>query len=535
MTRRLLAWLLAVLACATRGVAAEKEVPQWILVTAPTFRAALAPLCDHRRAEGMRVLVVQTTDVLSARQIRDGDGHVLKEHVHKLCRQAKGPSYVLLVGAPKATDPAIAEKTAVPSLRGTVGRMKGQLSDNGYGCLDKELMPTVSVGRFPARTEEEVRQMVQKTLTFERDRSPSLWRNRLTLLVGNPGGTTAVEQRFAEWFVQGVAGTRFDRLDPSWAGRAVIHAPGSPFGVPDDRLREVSLRYLQEGQIFSFYLGHSSASGFWSAGAGFLDRADWAKLKIASGPGVFFTCGCFGCQLDGPDGEGYGLAAMRNPFGPVAVLGAHGESYGAMGQLAIDGMLGCLSTPEPPPRLADYWLAAKAGLARGKMDGFTFWLYDQADGSRGTVPLAAQRLEHLEMWMLLGDPALRLPLRPPAIRLATADTASASKAVTVSGSVPAPFAETTVRLTLERPVGSAPLGLEPLPKDSVKAREVMMTNHERANAVVLATYEVRPRDQRFECTLKLPAELPWPRLTVRAFAATKTEVAVGALTLQLSK
>ena len=76
-----------------------------------------------------------------------------------------------------------------------------------------------------------------------------------------------------------------------------------------------------------------------------------------------------------------------------------------------------------------------------------------------------------------------------------------------------------VRLTLERPIGSTPIGLKPLPKDSAKAREVMMANHKLANSVVLETCEVRPHDGRFKCTLKLPAKLPWPRLTVRAFAS----------------
>src|SRR5262249_1350432 len=162
-------------------------------------------------------------------------------------------------------------------------------------------------GRFAARTEEEVRLLVQKTLAFERDHSPGPWRNRLTLMVGNPGGDTAIEKRFAEWFIQSIAGTRFDRAHPQWVGRGVIHAPGSPFCVPGDRLRDLSLRYLEEGQLFTLYLGHSEAPGFWSDGARFLDREDWAKVKIPHGPGVFFSCGCFGCQLEGKDGEGYGL------------------------------------------------------------------------------------------------------------------------------------------------------------------------------------------------------------------------------------
>ncbi len=285
MTRRLPALLLLLLAYAAGGAAAEKEaaekeVGQWIVVTGPAFHDALKPLCQHRRDEGMQVVVVRTTDALSAKQIRDGDGRLLKEHVHKLCREAKGPSFVLLVGAAKVEDPDDAVKTVVPTLMGTAGRMEGKPTDNGYGCLGDELLPTVAVGRFPVRTAEEARQMVHKTLAFERDRSPGLWRNRLTLLVGNPGGASAIERRFAEWFVQKVAGTRFNRIHPSWTGRTVIHAPGSPLRVPDDRLREVSLRYMQEGQLFSFYLGHSSAPGFWSEGAEFLSHGDFAKLKI---------------------------------------------------------------------------------------------------------------------------------------------------------------------------------------------------------------------------------------------------------------
>jgi len=137
--------------------------------------------------------------------------------------------------------------------------------------------------------------------------------------------------------------------------------------------------------------------------------------------------------------------------------------------------------------------------------------------------------------MLLGDPALRLPVCRPTIDVTTNDTASAGKTIVVKGSVPAQFAQTTLRLTLERPAGSAPLGIEPLPKDPAKVKAIMLANHERANSVVLATQEIEPRDGRFECSLKLPAELPWPRLVVRAIAADKSEMALGVLTLPLGK
>src|SRR5262249_7115139 len=140
-----------------------------------------------------------------------------------------------------------------------------------------------------------------------------------------------------------------------------------------------------------------------------------------------------------------------------------------------------------------------------------------------------------EMWMLLGDPALKLPVCRPTINLTTNDTPAAGKTIVVKGSLPEQFAQTTLRLTLERPVGSTPPGLEVLPKDPAKAKAVMLANHERANSVVLVTREVEPREGWFECTLKLPAEIPWPRLVVRGVAENKSDMALGVLTLPVGK
>jgi len=516
---------------ATYAAAGESGHDRWIVVTAPAFEGAIAPLCDYRRHEGLDVVVVRTTDILTPEQLADGDARALRRHIHGLYTEAQGRSYVLLVGAAAVTARSKAMATVVPALRGTIGRMKGQPSDNGYGCPDDNLMPTVAVGRFPVRTEAQARQIVQKTLAFERDRRPGPWRNHLTLLIGNPGGASPLQRRFAEWFVQTAAAARLDGLNPLWTCKAVVHASGSPFNVPDNHLDRVSRSYLEAGQIFSLYLGHSAPSTLASGGVGFLNRQAWAKLNIPHGPGVLFTCGCYGCQLEGLGGEGYGLAAIRNPNGPVGVIGAHGESYAAMGQLALDGTMECLKAPDPQRRLADYWLAVKAGLASGPMDPATFWLYDQADGSRGKVPLEVQRLEHLEMWMLLGDPALRIPVTPCDIQLKTQGRVAPGGSVEVTGSVRPPFNEAIVRLTLERPVGSVPVGLEPVVEGGPEMDTVMMANHDRANSVVIASCRVHARNGRFEGTLKLPSALLWPRLIVRAVASTKTDRTLGVLSL----
>ena len=369
--------------------------------------------------------------------------------------------------------------------------------------------------------------MVQKTLAYERDDKPGEWRHRLTVLAGVPAYNPFVDR-----LVERMAFARFDRLNASWTGRAVYSNQQSCFCVPDGQLQSQAVKYVRDGQAWTLYLGHSNMEGMWGGGAHYLDRADWAKLKIARGSGVFATFGCYGCQLEGERGEGYGVAAMRNPDGPAAVIGSHGICFAAMVQLATDGLVESTFAGKSPERLGATWLAIKRGVAKGKIDDLTFGLLDAVDGD-GDIPQATQRLEHLEMFTLLGDPALKLAATPADLALKTDDEAKPGAAITIHGTAPARLNGGRVRVVVERPVSSRPNDLEPLPKERGPERDrAMMRNHERANRFAVAAAEATVRDGRFEVKLDLPTELPWPRLNVRAYAATEAAEALGVLTLE---
>src|SRR5689334_18508979 len=142
-------WLaLLLLAIAFPARADDTPAAQWVVVTAPAFRKAVEPLCEQRKAQGMRVEIVQTTDLLTAREILAGDSEKLRERVIKVCRDFKGTSCVLLVGAVEAGALADADTKVVPAPTGTAGRMKGQPSDNAYGSPGEGLLPAVAVGRL---------------------------------------------------------------------------------------------------------------------------------------------------------------------------------------------------------------------------------------------------------------------------------------------------------------------------------------------------------------------------------------------------
>ncbi len=369
--------------------------------------------------------------------------------------------------------------------------------------------------------------MVQKTLDYERDDPPGTWRRRLTVLAGIPAYNAFVDR-----MVESLAMARFERLDPIWSGRAIYHNENSRFCVPDDLLHDYALRNVSEGQAFTFYFGHSNATGFYAGNARYLLREDWERVKIGRGRGILATFGCNGCQLKGFAGEGYGVAAMRNPNGPSAVLGSHGICFAAIVQLAADGLVDSTFTGKMPQRLGESWLACKKGVADGKIDDVTYRLLDAVDGD-ARIPQATQRLEHLEMFTLLGDPALKLPDLPADIEWKSEGKAEPGATLTLTGSAPRRLEGSKVRLTLERPVASQPSDLEKMPKAPGPDRDkVMLTNYLRANRFVLADADAIVKDGRFVTKLTLPDKLPSGKLLLRAYAANDKYEAMRTLVIE---
>lgn len=276
VARRGLAGVLTLFLLAGSGLAlsADESVGQWILVSPPGFRPALAPLIEHRRAEGFKVVVLETTNVFSQEQLPQRDGKPLQARLIELVQHYNGRTCLLLAGLVGRVGTSNTESTIAPSLRGATGRMQGEASDADYGLPGKDGTPIVAVGRFPACTKVELQAMVQKTLDFEADSQPAAWRNRLLLLLGNPGGGS-----LAEMYVQQSLAAHLATLHPSWDVRTIFNVPLSPYYLPRPLDRETALRYVQDGNMFAVYLGHSFAAGLGLDGR-FMLRQDWADLSI---------------------------------------------------------------------------------------------------------------------------------------------------------------------------------------------------------------------------------------------------------------
>ena len=528
---QVLVLLLVAGASMSRADGAEKKA-RWIVAYPPAFETALEPLCDVRRAQGYDVVRVNLRSIRKGAFDHRRDARALRAHLAKLVAGARGTTYILLVGSVPVSGMNTPPAVALPALPGTVGRMRQRPSDNGYGCIDDDLLPDVAVGRFPASNVGEVEAMVNKTIAFERQRTAGpasmAWRRRIALLVGHPGGSNFLERGMGARLVNGDISSALQKAHPYWDKRAVIHMDISPFCPPTPSLRKVSMETLQAGQLLSIYLGHSGTKGLWSENAYSITRDDFATAQFHPTSGVFLTCGCWACHKGPARGEGYGLAAIRNPAGPVAVVGAYGESYGALGKLALEGLLPMLHTASPPGQLGAWWLAIQGGLDHGDISKLKFMLYDRADGSGGKVPLEEQRKEHLEMWMLLGDPALRLPLLPPTIALTARHKASPGETLVFTGVLPAALAKAQddsadkklkLDVFIERPFGTLPADFpKRLGGKGAARNKALMERVRAASRVLLAKTSATVANGKIAFTLQLPKSLPYRLLTIRVQA-----------------
>jgi hypothetical protein len=135
------------------------------------------PLLDYHAAHGLTVLAV--TDAAIYDQF--GDGRVDPQAIRAFLQAAR-PKYVLLLGD-ASYDPlnytAPPEANRLPTLLVTTifGGETG--SDVGLAQLTDDLKPDLALGRVPARTADQVRGWVAKTLVYLQSAPGGSWRQRV--------------------------------------------------------------------------------------------------------------------------------------------------------------------------------------------------------------------------------------------------------------------------------------------------------------------------------------------------------------------
>lgn len=148
---------------------------KYLIVTAPEFEEQLADFVDWKTKKGFEVIMVTTDDI-------GGSSAEIKAWIHG--QYAAGtesdpaPTFFLLVGD---TDQIPASQT---------GESSNKATDLYYACVDGEgdIMPDMYYGRFSAQTSEQLQNMLDKVLMYEKyEMSDPSYLNDITLIAGADG------------------------------------------------------------------------------------------------------------------------------------------------------------------------------------------------------------------------------------------------------------------------------------------------------------------------------------------------------------
>ncbi len=281
-----------------------------LIITHANFRAGIERLVQAREAQGMKVLVVDVDQIYAAESGGEIDANAIANWIAKAHARA-ALKHVLLIGGdqydyakqnPKAV-------SFIPSFyRATSQYVSFAPTDADYTDFDRDGVSDLSIGRIPARSMEELDNLIDKTL-----RMPNTLRKALVF-----NDRSQTDTSFAA-----LSTAWLPALDMSWNKQTINmdSFPNNAAGV--DAARTALAQEVKSGVALLGFSGHSSPFGW--TNSGLLDYARLADglLDRQTQPTIVMLGGCWGSYHVQPDANTMAHAWLtKNKQGAAALLGS---------------------------------------------------------------------------------------------------------------------------------------------------------------------------------------------------------------------
>ncbi|MHC4407490.1 MAG: C25 family cysteine peptidase [Planctomycetota bacterium] len=470
-----------------------------VVLTPEEFQPAIADWKAHRESQGHKVAFMAPGP----------------EQRAQLAKLASKPKFVLIVGdvkqVPADIYPAVIIKKWEKDPR--------IFSDNRTADLDGDHLPDVAIGRIPADSPEEAKLMLGKVIAYEKDTDFTSWRRRINVVAG-VGGFGAREDAAIE-----SAATTFLKTNiPASYDLHVTYANlKSAYCPPPSQVMKITSERFNEGALFFAYIGHGWRNGF--------DRFKYkgirypiftedaaAELESKRGMPIAFLLCCSTGHFDGAP-DCIAEVMVKRPRGPVAVIASSRVSmpYGNA-PLAKELLQGLFQ--EHASTLGGALQAAKRRtmtLDRGDRQRNEIEQLATAFYEPNAKKREQERIEHLYLYNLLGDPAMRVP-HPGRATVQAEDEAlpGSELRVTVSKAIAGRY---KLELVAERsPYRALRTG---------DSDEEFLRAYHNANKGVRVRVEGETTDGGITAKLALPKNLRPGKYDVRVWVEGQNGVAIG--------
>ncbi|MBN1590106.1 MAG: hypothetical protein JW888_11370 [Pirellulales bacterium] len=504
-----------------------------VAVCPAEFRRALAPWVSHRKDQGYDVRVVSNTGT--------------PEEIRRRIRQsapAERLKFLVLVGdIPTGMDGKPAKSAArsrcvpAPYADAKVNIHWGSEpiipNDAWYADLDDDGVPELAEGRLTADTPEELKQIVDKILAYERSTDFGSWRRQLNFVAGVGGfgalADMAIDSAARYLLTKGIpADYRVWMTQANW--RAVY--------CPDPRnINQATIDRLNDGAVFWTYIGHGNPQrlGYMHVPGkrySLLATRDVPRLDAQRGPSIALFLACYVGAIDNRS-DCLAEEMLRQRGGPVAVVASSRVAMPyAMAVMGMGLMEQCFE--RRTATLGEALLQAKRTLVNPAKKSEVRTMLDTMASlvSPSASKLEDERAEHVMLFNLIGDPCLRIRYPQPVTLLATPSESDPTKLIVEGRS---PIAGRAV-IELVRPLGR--LGFTPPRRSQYPKSPEALAEYElvyrSANDQRVGTIELRVAPGAFRTELELPNDLAGT-YQVHAFVEGKEDCASGWVDVRLGK
>jgi len=364
-----------------------------IIIAHGDFITAIQPLADRRRAQGLRVRVVDVEDVYAL--FNGGVFH--PEAIRSFVAHAyanwpgRPPSLLLLVGDGnfnfKGYNPASYGgfvPTRIPPYLEFADPDQGEVPvDSRYGDVDWDGMPELAVGRIPANSAVEVEGVVDKIIAYE-DETSAAWMDRVLHVADNGSENFSQElDELAQDYLPASVETRTVYLEDYCA---------NPSGSPCPSATLALTQTWSAGGALLSYAGHGSVHRW--AHEPLLLNTQLQSLTGTVGLPFVISLDCW---------DGYWMFPPKYPS--VAGQNTHSTGEWATTVLTDRGAIAVFGPAGLGEIGIEKWMADR--MYRAMFQEGNFQLGPLTQVGREEVYWDWRNL--FRTYTLLGDPALTLP------------------------------------------------------------------------------------------------------------------------------
>ncbi|MEM7452930.1 MAG: C25 family cysteine peptidase [Planctomycetota bacterium] len=404
--------------------------PDSLVICPPLFFDAIQPWIRYREQQGHRLLVVKP----------EGSAFRIKQMIRDVA--AGGTlKHVVIVG--DCGDRRRDSSNMVPTdyVKAEVNVQFGSepeiATDSTYADINNDGSPDVSIGRLPVDTPAELTALINRIIRYESSDSCGAWQRRINLVAGVGGFGHMIDRMIEQTTRQIVT----DLIPPEFDTSMTYGSWTSPYCPDPRRFSETVVARFNEGCLFWVYIGHGSRHQLDEVYLpdqthGILDLETVQNLECESGNPIAIFLACYTGAADDPR-DCLAEEMMRQDKGPIAVIsGTRVTMPYAMSLLSLEMLREYFDGQSQT--IGELIMVGKQRLVRESRDDDPYRnMIDGLGSAMSPLPelLARERLEHVYLINLLGDPLLRLR-RCGEMPLAVTPRAHAGETVEITGHIP---------------------------------------------------------------------------------------------------